>query len=272
MQINDLDPKKYKRFFAFGCSCTNYKWPTWADIIGQDIEFYENWAEPGAGNSFIFNSVIEAHSRYNFNKDDLVIILWSTKNREDRYLDNKWTHATVSNIEKTYGRAWVEKFFLEDRHYLIRDLVQIKATHLILDSLECDWASLTLMPLFNGDANTLKFINDPIINKPTKLKRWFDTIVNKIYKGNLAAGVRHQDVVDLYKDVFTRLNGDYEAYSHSFAHTRTLIDNDEHPTPVEALGFLDFVWPNNSLSASAREYAETWNKTLPHTTKTITRL
>ena len=58
MRIQSLDPKKYKRFFAFGCSFTNYYWPTWADIIGQDSNFYENWAQPGAGNHFIFNSIM----------------------------------------------------------------------------------------------------------------------------------------------------------------------------------------------------------------------
>ena len=43
MQIQYLDKKKYKRFFAFGCSYTEYFWPTWPDIIGQEIPYYENW-------------------------------------------------------------------------------------------------------------------------------------------------------------------------------------------------------------------------------------
>jgi hypothetical protein len=31
-----------KRLYTFGCSFTKYKWPTWADFIGNQFEIYEN--------------------------------------------------------------------------------------------------------------------------------------------------------------------------------------------------------------------------------------
>ena len=45
------------RLFTFGCSMTKYYYPTWADILGKHWEYFENWAEPGGGNQFIFNSL-----------------------------------------------------------------------------------------------------------------------------------------------------------------------------------------------------------------------
>ena len=52
-----IDFSKYKRLFVFGCSFTQYRWPTWADIIAKDnphLEYF-NTANSGAGNLYIFN-------------------------------------------------------------------------------------------------------------------------------------------------------------------------------------------------------------------------
>ena len=84
--------KQQGRVFTFGCSMTNYHWPTWADIIGEQWEYYQNWGRPGAGNNFIFNSIIECDTRNNFTYDDLVLIMWSGVARIDYYQQNSWCH------------------------------------------------------------------------------------------------------------------------------------------------------------------------------------
>ena len=48
------------RLFTFGCSFTSYHWPTWADILGREYDYFENWGRSGGSNQFIFNSLIEA--------------------------------------------------------------------------------------------------------------------------------------------------------------------------------------------------------------------
>ena len=78
-----------KRLYTFGCSFTNYKWPTWADILSKEFEYFENWGRPGAGNSYITNAVVEASIKNKFTKDDTIMIMWSSMTREDRYLDKK---------------------------------------------------------------------------------------------------------------------------------------------------------------------------------------
>ena len=78
------------RLFTFGCSFTQYMWPTWADILSKNFNFYENWALAGAGNLYIFNSIIEAHKRHQFKNDDTIIIMWSGLTRIDYYKNNSW--------------------------------------------------------------------------------------------------------------------------------------------------------------------------------------
>jgi len=80
------------RLFTFGCSMTKYYYPTWADILGKHWEYFENWAEPGGGNQFIFNSIIECDQHNRFNESDTVLILWSALSRYDYYQFGQWSH------------------------------------------------------------------------------------------------------------------------------------------------------------------------------------
>ena len=68
-----------KRFFAFGCSYTNWSpYPTWADFIGINFEEYYNYGKPGACNTYIANSFIEANNEYQFNNEtDTIFIAMS---------------------------------------------------------------------------------------------------------------------------------------------------------------------------------------------------
>ena len=89
------------RLFTFGCSMTKYHYPTWADILGKHWEYFENWGAPGAGNQFIFNSIIECDQHNRFNESDTVLILWSSMARYDFYQFGHWSHV---------GNAFPDKF------------------------------------------------------------------------------------------------------------------------------------------------------------------
>ena len=43
----------HSRMFAFGCSYTNNKWLSLADLIGVNFEKYYNLGKPGCCNMFI---------------------------------------------------------------------------------------------------------------------------------------------------------------------------------------------------------------------------
>lgn len=137
-----IEFQKYKRIFIFGCSFTNYQaWPTWANIISLDCADSSpqifNIAQTGGGNLFISSTVISSSLYYNFCKDDLVLLMWSTHCREDRYKDTRWVCP---------GNVWTQNIINEDfikewacpKGYIVRDLALMTTTRNYLEHLPCD--------------------------------------------------------------------------------------------------------------------------------------
>ena len=136
---------KYKRCFTFGCSFTRYKWPTWSDIIKQEIPETINYGKAGAGNLYISNQLVEANLRHNFNKDDLVIVMWSSVTREDRYKHNNWITSgnitTQNNISAKFVHDWFDY-----RFYLLRDLALIELTRQCMKQSKAEFYMLNMAP------------------------------------------------------------------------------------------------------------------------------
>lgn len=258
MRIDNLTPNKYKRFFAFGCSYTNYFWPTWADIIGQDIPIYQNWGKMSSGNHYIFNSIVEANARYNFNKDDLVIVMWTFKEREDRYSRGSWIGDTSRTQEKTYGKEWFKKFGDDLRAFLIRDLAYIAAIQETIK--KSSWEQFCVGPLTNLDDLMFLEKNADSLGEEYLRSYWI-SIFDKLCEGkDIDEYADHKDILNVYSDVFLNINKSFNGrWSYEYENSRKLKNNDLHPTPQESLEFIDSVWPNNSLSKKARIYAKQWN-------------
>jgi hypothetical protein len=129
----------HKRIFCFGCSFTDYKtMPTWADILKlhfekTDTEIY-NLGKRGAGNYYIFNTIVEKSLEYNFTKDDLILIQWSGFLREDRFKDGKWY--TPGNIitQDIYSKSVVDKWFFDEEGMTKRDYSYIHSIQKMLES------------------------------------------------------------------------------------------------------------------------------------------
>jgi hypothetical protein len=137
------------RLFTFGCSFTRYNWPTWADILGRKFSYYENWAQHGGGNQYIFNSLVEANQRNKFIKDDTVIIMWSGTDREDRYINGNWkTPGDVHRNRDYYSLDYLKKY-ADVQGYLIRDIATITATKDLLNYWGVNYHFLSLTPLTN---------------------------------------------------------------------------------------------------------------------------
>jgi hypothetical protein len=265
MKIDNLDTNRYKRFFAFGCSFTNYIWPTWADIIGKNIPFYENWGKAGSGNHFIFNSFVEANARHKFNKDDLIIIMWTNKEREDRYHNNGWLTAPNKNLASVYGKDWFLKYGADSKGFLVRDLALISAVHEILQHTGCDWENFMINPITHINDDLVK--KDGLDVKNIHIKKKFDYWIRAF--DDLCEGkdidpyFEHKEVIELYKSVFSNINKTFEGrWDFEYKTSRKFILNDAHPTPIEALQFLDTVWPNNSLEESSKKFAIDWTEKL----------
>ena len=102
----------YNRIFTFGCSFTNWTWPTWADIISvqKNIPVY-NGGLAGLGNVGILHRMVEYDIKFRFNKDDLILVMWTNWSREDRYLNNEWK--LVGNVfnNNFYDQQFIKKYW-----------------------------------------------------------------------------------------------------------------------------------------------------------------
>lgn len=136
-----------RRLFTFGCSFTNYKWQTWADIIGTQFSEFQNWGKSGAGNFFISSSLYECHSIHKITKDDVVLIMFSSIDRFD-FINQKSDFETSGSIygenHSLYGDFVFNKWSEESGLY--NSWFSIASAKQLLDSIGCDYQ---LMKAFN---------------------------------------------------------------------------------------------------------------------------
>lgn len=143
-----LDLTKYKRLFVFGCSFTSYGWPTWADVLSREMpqaEFY-NFGYPGAGNLMISCRLTEADHRYKFDENDLVVVMWSTICREDRYKNNQWWRGGGIFASEIYSQEYARQY-ADAKGYLIRDLALFTMASTWMESVPATCITLSSVPI-----------------------------------------------------------------------------------------------------------------------------
>lgn len=228
------------RLFTFGCSFTSFFWPTWADILGQEADYFENWGIPGGGNEYIFNSVNECLLRNKLTSNDTVIIMWTNIWREDRYIQGEWV--TPGNIYHSNNQI------INDRGYLIRDLAFINSTKEMLENRNIKYIFLAMVPIDNSDQYSVVKLIDC------------------------------DDVLALYKDTIEEIRPSvYEKIFNFDWHSRQKDREDMHPIPSEYLEYLDLIVPEYKISNKTRQWikavdaeicngndiAHLWNKAFP---------
>ncbi len=224
-----IDFKKYKRFFSFGCSMTSYYWPTWADIIAQEIPESYNYGRSGAGNVFISSSIVEAHYRHNFSKDDLIICMWSGVAREDRYVNKNWQ--TPGNIftQDYYDEKFI-RHYADVRGYILRDMSLISLTSGFLENLDIDFYMLNMMPF-----NLLQ------------LDRAYDRDSNN-------------DIFDLFKETLKKVKPDFSTIElNGEWPAREIYHNpgqkvDYHPSTKQHFQYLQKIFPEINFSEKTIEF------------------
>jgi hypothetical protein len=223
-----------KRLFAFGCSFTQYwRWPTWADALGRQVPWFENWGLCGAGNCYIFYSILECHRRYKLGPNDSVYVMWSNTSREDRYVQDRWLEG--GNVYwltgNPLGEDYIRRYACE-RGFFIRDMAVISATQDLMKSWGCDYRSFSMVPL-----ETTNYKNE-LGDNPSLPNR------------------DNRDVCDLYRSTLDNIGPSvYEVIFSSDWQSRAGIPDindchhrDFHPTPMEHVEFLDHVMPGTVTS------------------------
>jgi len=178
----DLNSSNYKRIFCFGCSFTKYEYmPTWADILklhfeNTDTEVH-NFGRAGAGNYYIFNTIVEESLGYKFTKDDLILVQWSGVLREDRFKDGKWFNPGNITTQDIYSTRVVKDWFLDVEGSVKRDYSYIHAIQKMLkaDNLDYEMFSMNgLMPfsqyipkedMYDTDAFDFEYLYEDTMTK-----------------------------------------------------------------------------------------------------------
>jgi hypothetical protein len=225
--------KKYKRFFAFGCSMTAYRWPTWADIISREIPESYNFGQSGGGNLFIASQVAEVNQKYKFNENDLVMIMWSSVTREDRYVNREWL--TPGNIytQNFYSDEFIKKF-VDLRGCLIRDLSMIALTVHLLKNTKTNFEMLQMSPFrYSQFTNSsMRFPQEPDVFN------LYNNITELI----------HPDILTL------EFNGVWPQHPISDPSGQTA---DYHPSPQNHLNYLNKLFPEITWSEQTIDFVNT---------------
>jgi hypothetical protein len=282
---------KSGRLFTFGCSSTNYIWTTWADILGKEFAYYENWGLIGAGNQYMFNSLIECHHRNKFHAGDNVIIQWSNVSREDRYLQKKWKPSGNIYTQTMYPQDFV-KNFADDRGYLIRDLATISAVVDLLEHWKVNYAFLSTVPMTvfgeyyisgEADADVLDLYKSALEKiRPSQYEAvfnfdWHSTISPEEYAVHAGASwPTHAEFMSGHNGTDPRIQDEIKKFRKNYLLQDTEVSprdfftfanlnkfmgknlkiRDTHPRPRDALTYLQKVLPEISLSHDTVAWAQ----------------
>ena len=211
-----------KRLFAFGDSFTSYFWLTWPQIIAYDLDIpMYNYGKPAVGNEYIFNTVIQAINYHDINQDDLVIICWSSINRLDFRIKDRWDTITLDKWDVCPD--FLKNVLSYPEGQAIRQFALIDSIHKILSNL-CQFHMFSI-----NDLTYLDFYSNP---SPSKI--------------NL------NDLQDLYNKTISDIKPSFaEALWDSDFDIKKIKDNkkinssyvDLHPSPMEHLDYLIKIFP-----------------------------
>jgi hypothetical protein len=194
------------RMLASGCSYTDYCWSTWANILGQQFDSYQQVGTGGADNATVARSIVE-HAR----SGDTVIVMWTSFDRWSTYQEkvypmpkdanNHWRH--VGSLA-----CWDKEFFTKyynpvERFQTTMDYVQLVDLH--SKSVGYTAYHFSAFPFLSGETGI------PI-----------DTRLQEIYQ--------HYQIDNNY--LLEISLGEFRIENYNFTTNHTYTKHDTHPTPL----------------------------------------
>ena len=247
-----------KRFFAYGCSFVNYQYPTWADILIEDLEHKGvdgyNCGRSGSGNVLIASRIWETHARYNFNSDDIIIISWTNFFREDRYhTEGGWhTPGSIYHTRNSYPftlfnfRYTSEKDTHDIMHYLLRDCMLMTST---VEALRATGAKVYTTHMNNP-------YRDEVLTN-----MGMETELLHMYKPWVEGSF--ESITNYHRDNGVSIDTSRPRYRNEMEPTKDIIE--DHPLPLEHLDYLEnIIVPHLDieLNDDTRKFANHWQNRL----------
>ncbi len=98
--------------YTFGCSFTNFCYPTYADYLAPYYKTHYNLGFPGSGNKAIFHKISYLIHKGIISEGDTVTIQWSALAREDKLLnDGEWVGGGLITNTPIFNENYVNEFF-----------------------------------------------------------------------------------------------------------------------------------------------------------------
>lgn len=217
------------RLFTFGCSFTQYNWPTWADLLGREFEEYYNYGMCGGGNLFMSCSVAEAVARKNISSDDTVMVMWTNVTREDRYTD-RWICPGNIYTQAVYSEEFV-KNFITIRGCYIKDMAQIYLVDKLLEKIGCKYEFMSMVDMNNNAQYSYKDSTDEV-----------------------------KDILELYAPTLKKFKPSvHRVVFNCEWGNRPILDDlrlDPHPLPLEHIEYINHVLPEYEFSNDTLEFAK----------------
>lgn len=237
---NKIDFSKYKRFFAFGCSFTDYKWPMWPEVISNYIPNYYNFGCAGCDNRTIFLRILEADALYNFNEEDLVIVMWTTIWR-DTIFDPK--------IKWQLLRVRDEDLHFNQINFIFRDFCYFKSIYHLLEhkNIDYDFLSMSGYSYDMFEKFHLFFTEEKELKEISKLLTNFDEVLN-VFKPSI------------FETVY-KLNWHPDSFKFSLMmNENNKRVNDNHPTPMMSYEYMTLSYPQTNFENSLKKMSDYENK------------
>ena len=284
-----------ERLITFGCSFTKYHWPTWASILGKEFENFDNRGTSGAGNTYIFNHIMQAIADNDIDKDTTVIVMWSSIIREDRFIDMRWLSPGNIYNQTKYNDAFME--YVDPIGFFVRDMAHVCATYHALRDIGCEFYFLSMMnfdsvlenlklnfiqKLFNTDhvqviKNRYKhYLNftKPSVHETIFDSNWYTRIDDLVADKNLYQSFRNHKRLDWphvdewenntvsnlpKKDITDLCNFGHASNIEEFKKYKMWRRYDTHPTPIMHLEYLEKVLPEFIISKDNKKQVQEEN-------------
>jgi hypothetical protein len=218
-----------KKLLTFGDSYASYCWPMWPDLLAQEFDFTENYARPGCGNFYIFNSFSHYMLEHGISHEDTVIIQWTEPVRIDYIHPFNWADMGIYSAERLIEAGFSE--VVSDNVMCLRQLTYMTMAAQLLSMAKCNW----YFTFLNNNAMVHKNNVDQlqctsgIIKRYKKMIEFLSTIKDRMIDDT--SMTEYFSTTDMPLLVCSsHINGKHIEF------------NDNHPTPKYTMSFIkDFL-------------------------------
>jgi len=266
------------RLFTFGCSMTNYHYPTWADILGTTFDYYENWGRYGSGNQFIFNSIIECDRRNNFTSNDTILILWTGIARIDYYQFNEWCNKQSLFPDKS-NNEFNDWPISSPDGYEILSYAHIEAIHNILSLKKLNYRSMAwqtydtdLQGVYKDTLANVEYVKFRENNQQYVDSKSYNLEAEKLYKR--MAGEDWPSLNDVLSDNYHNIDDAFileeikEFFGYLKSNKKLMLSLantiDRHPTPIAHLEMVNKYFPHIQISEDTQRWIKDVDYKLIH--------